>query len=112
MTGGMMSDPLHERIRRLRGDGVSSKKRRTGKVTGIREHYRDPSIAQLDLQDEDMGGAETVGGRRGATKLSSAATAAPTSKYDTQFSVEVPKKHVKGLRLGDRVHVHTMIEKA
>lgn len=97
-------NPLGDSIKRLRGE-PKHKKTRTGKVTGIHEHYSDPSIARVELEDQGLG-------LKGSKKANRAATAAPTSKYDRQFSVEVPKEHAKGIALGDKVHVHTTIEKA
>jgi len=98
-------DPLHERIREMRGDGKKShRKTRTGKVTGIHEHYDDKSIARIDLEEL---------GLRGTTAENKAATATlPSSRFDKQFTVEVPKHHTHGIKLGDRVRVHTTIEKA
>lgn len=95
--------PLHRRIRELRGEG-GHKKTRTGTVTGIHEHYDDKSVARIDLEEL---------GLRGTKAENKAATATlPKSRFDKQFTVEVPKHHTAGLKLGDRVRVHTTIEKA
>jgi hypothetical protein len=97
-------DPLRDRIKQLRGPRAHTKAR-TGKVTGIHEHYSDPSIARVDLEDQGLGLKGTKTEKKGAT-------ASPTSKYDKQFSVEVPKEHASNLALGDHVRVRTVIEKA
>lgn len=99
--------PLHQRIRELRGEGEKKghRKTRTGKVTGIHEDYDDKSVARVDLQEL---------GLKGTAEENGAATAVlkSPSKAARSFTVEVPKAHTAGLKLGDRVHVHTTIEKA
>src|SRR5258706_100515 len=94
--------PLHQRIRELRGEGGKAHRRtRTGKVTGIHDHYEDASIARIDLEEL---------GLKGSTAENKAATATlPSNRFAKQFTVEVPKAHTAGLRLGDRGRVHTAI---
>lgn len=92
-------NPLGDSIKRLRGSG-GHQKTRTGTVKGIREHYDRKDMARIELEDEHPP-AKTKG-----------ATAKIDSGFARSFDVEVPKTHAKGIALGDRVHVHTTIEKA
>ena len=92
-------NPLGDRIKQLRGER-GHKRTRTGTVKGIREHYERKDMARIELEDEHPP-AKTKG-----------ATAKIDNEFARSFDVEVPKAHTAGLKLGDRVHVHTTIEKA
>jgi hypothetical protein len=95
-------DPLHDRIRQLRGDG-GHRKTRTGKVVGVSEHYDRKDIARIELEDE---------AKPPKLKTHTKGEIAPSPSYRRRFDVEVPKAQARDLALGDRVHVSTIIEKA
>jgi hypothetical protein len=96
-------DALQRRIRAMRGP-PAHKTTRTGIVKGVREHYSNKDLASIELEDEQ------APPRRKRAKGSPTAVADDT--YRRSFNVEVPKAHTKGMAIGDRVHVHTSIERA
>ncbi len=96
----MAVTPLQERIRAFgRGDLPMHQATRTGKVVGIQEHYDDKDKARVDLEDE-------------APPTKKAKNGKVVDTFGRRFEAVVPKAHTAGIKLGDRVHVHTKIEKA
>ncbi len=97
----MIEGPLRKRIARLREEGPSHRRTRTGKIVSIRQHYDDKDMAQLELEDEAQ--PKPAKNKKGMPMDVS---------YRRSFDATVPKAHTAGLKLGDRVHVHTTVEKA
>ncbi len=98
----MAITPLQRRIRDFGKGAPMHHTTRTGKLVGIREHYDDKNMAQMDLEDEAP--PPKPKGKKG--------DAVPSDTYRRRFEAVVPKQHTAGLKLGDRVHVHTRVEKA
>lgn len=95
-------DKLQQAIRRMRGS-PTHKVTRTGIVKGVREHYSNKDMASVELEDEAAPPKPKRGKGDGPVV---------DEGYRRRFDVEVPKAHTKGLGIGDRVSVHTMIERA